>query len=286
MSDVEVIDYWCNMFTPAGLKQLYLDPPEFAWPAEAWSIRKRLEGRSVDEFLADMDAAGVSKVAIPASKVYNWRERHLIWDVPLTQVDEIIAAAPDRFVGLYGINPFARMDGVRALEDAVVNNGYVGAVMHPHGFGMPPSAADWYPFYAKCAELDVPVITLVGHAAEQMPNEPGRPTYLEQVALYFPQLRIVGVSGWPWVAEMVALAWKYPNVYYGTSQYRPRHWDAELLGFAKGRGAGKVLFGTGFPVLEHAAAIAEVRGLGLSDTALDQLLHGTARAVFGARLDR
>jgi uncharacterized protein len=156
--------------------------------------------------------------------------------------------------------------------------------MHPHGFGLSPAAADWFPFYAKCAELDIPVFSLVGHAAEEMPSEPGRPLNLEQVALYFPELRIVGVSGWPWVDEMISMAWKFKNVFYGTSQYSPRHWTPELKAFARTRGRGKMLFGTGFPVLDHAEALAQIGELGLSEDARSAILEGTARKVFGKRL--
>lgn len=284
MSDPSIVDYWSNLFTSQGLKRLYRDPPEFAWPAGAWSLGGRLSGRTVEEFINMMDESGVAKVGIPAMKLYNWKERHLIWDLHPRDISNVLDAAPDRFFGLYGINPLECMSGVKNLESAIRDHNFIGAVMHPHGFGLPPNAPDWFPFYAKCAELDVPVFSLVGHAAEEMPSEPGRPLHLEQVALYFPELRIVGVSGWPWVAEMVSMAWKFPNVYYGTSQYRPKHWDPELLNFAKGHGAGKVLFGTGFPVLEHQQALAEVNQLGFDESALKQLLSGTAHAVFGDRL--
>lgn len=278
------IDYWCNVFTPEGLKRLYVEPPEFAWPAKQWGISKRLEGRSIDEFVAMMDQTGFARVGIPAGKVYNWRERHLIWNLSADDIAPIVDRHPDRFFGLYGINPFLRMDGVRELESAVRDHNVIGAVMHPHGFGLPPFAAEWFPYYAKCAELDIPVFSLVGHAAEEMPSEPGRPLHLEHVALYFPELRIVGVSGWPWVEEMISMAWKFPNVYYGTSQYAPRHWARELKAFARRRGVGKVLFGTGFPVLDHAEALAQIDELELSDAARQALLEETAKSVFGKRL--
>jgi predicted TIM-barrel fold metal-dependent hydrolase len=279
MTDGRVIDYWCNLFTPDGLKRLYVDPPEFAWPARAWSIRGRLGGRSVEEFLGLMDELGLRRVGIPASRVYNWRERHLVWDLDVADIAPIVDAHADRFFGLYGIDPLSRMRGVRELESAVRDHNVAAAVMHPHGFGLRPDAADWYPFYAKCVDLDIPVFSLVGHAAEEMPSEPGRPLHLEQVALYFPELRIVGVSGWPWVDEMISMAWKFPNVYYGTSQYAPRHWTGALKGFVRGRGRGKVLFGTGFPVLDHAEALAQVEDLGLDPEARDALLFGAAEAV-------
>jgi predicted TIM-barrel fold metal-dependent hydrolase len=278
------IDYWCNLFTPDGLRRLYVEPPEFAWPAQQWSVSGRLAGRSVEEFLKMMDRTGFARVGIPATKVYNWRERHLVWNLSVADISPLVDKYPNRFFGLYGINPFTRMAGVRELELAVRDHNVIGAVMHPHGFGLSPAAADWFPFYAKCAELDIPVFSLVGHAAEEMPSEPGRPLNLEQVALYFPELRIVGVSGWPWVDEMISMAWKFKNVFYGTSQYSPRHWTPELKAFARTRGRGKMLFGTGFPVLDHAEALAQIDELGLSEDARSAILEGTARKVFGKRL--
>ncbi len=284
MSDVGAIDYWCNLFTPEGLRRLYVEPPEFAWPARHWGISGRLAGRSIEGFLEMMDRTGFARVGIPATKVYNWVDRHLVWDLGIGDVAPIVDRHPDRFFGLYGINPLSRMRGVRELEVAVREHNFIAAVMHPHGFGMAPSAADWFPFYTKCAELDVPVFCLVGHAAEEMPSEPGRPLHLEAAALYFPELRLVGVSGWPWVEEMISMAWKFKNVFYGTSQYAPRHWAAELKSFVRGRGRGKVLFGTGFPVLDHAEALAQLDELGLPEEARRALLEGTARTVLGSRL--
>ncbi len=51
-----------------------------------------------------------------------------------------------------------------------------------------------------------------------MPSEVGRPIYLDQVALDFPELAIVaGHIGYPWTDEAVAVATKHPNVYIDTS---------------------------------------------------------------------
>lgn len=280
------IDYWCNLFTPAGLRKLYLEPEEFAWVVKTWKVGGRLAGQSVEDFLAMMDRTGFAKVGIPTTKVYNYVDRRLIWDLQLSDVAPIVDRHPDRLFGLFGVNPLRRMAGVRELEQAVREHNFIGAVLHPHGFGIAPNSREWFPYYAKCVELDIPVFTLVGHAAEEMPSEPGRPLHLDDVALYFPELRIVGCSGWPWVEEMLAMAWKFPNVFYGTSQYAPRHWTAELKEFVRRRGAGKVLFGTGFPVLTHEQGVDQVAELGLDEHARSELLSGAARRVFGARLDR
>ena len=40
--------------------------------------------------------------------------------------------------------------------------------------------------------MNVPFCTQIGHTGPLMPSEVGRPIYLDQVALDFPELKIVG----------------------------------------------------------------------------------------------
>jgi len=40
--------------------------------------------------------------------------------------------------------------------------GFVGAHWYPHWFAMPPDAARMYTYYAKCCELDIPIMMQVG----------------------------------------------------------------------------------------------------------------------------
>ena len=41
--------------------------------------------------------------------------------------------------------------------------GFVGAHFYPHWFNEAPDSAVWYPYYARCAELNIPVMMQVGH---------------------------------------------------------------------------------------------------------------------------
>jgi len=68
------------------------------------------------------------------------------------------------------------MHGVRELERGVKELGFVGAHLHIYGFGIPVNDRLLYPFYAKCAELGVPVMMQIGHSAECMPSEMGGPS--------------------------------------------------------------------------------------------------------------
>ena len=80
----------------------------------------------------------------------------------------------------------------------------------------------------------------MGHTGPLCPSEPGRPIpYLDHVALEFPELRIVGGHiGFPWTAEMISLATKYPNVHIDTSAYKASRYPTELLDYMRARHAG------------------------------------------------
>jgi hypothetical protein len=173
------------------------------------------------------------------------------------------------------------MDAVRELEKAVKEYGFKGAHIHPYGFGIPIDAPDYYPIYAKCVELGVPVQMQVGHSAEAMPSEMGRPIRLDNIALYFPELKIIGAHmGWPWCEELIAISWKHANVYISTSAHMPRYWDKSVVNFINTRGVGKVMWATDHPVVSHREGITQINELGLKDAAKQQLLRETAVKVY------
>lgn len=275
------VDIWCNVFTEEGLKKHWLDQPEIATVIEWWGMQDRIVGRTPEEFVKHLDAADVDAVLVPSAKMASWQTQQLIWDVQEDEVTDLIAAAPGRVYGLFGINPREGLSGVRRMEEYIVDHGFVGAHLHTYGFNLPLNDRRYYPFYTKCAELGVPVVMQVGHSAERMPSALGRPVLIDDIALDLPELTIVGThTGWPWVEELTALAWKHRNVYIGTSAHHPRYWDPALVKFANTRGRGKVLFGTDFPVVDYADGIEAVNGLGLRDDARDLLLGDVAKRIF------
>lgn len=277
---VRAIDIWCNLFTPEARQQA-LEWDEVRQVVEWWHMHERVKGRTVEEFVAILDEAGVEKVLIPSKKLYSFKNKAPGGFDSVEDVAEVVQKRPDRFAGLFGINPFARMNGVRELEKAVREYGFVGAHLHTYGYNLPLDAPDYYPFYAKCVELDVPVVMQVGHSAEAMPSEMGRPIHIDKFALYFPELRIVGThTGWPWVEELIALAWKHPNVYIGTTAYAPKYWDKSLVNFINTRGKGKVLWGTDWPVVLHKESREQVEALELREEAKVHLLRDAAVKVF------
>lgn len=276
------IDYWCNAFTQDAMDEYWHGAEEIAAVIDWWGLAPRIVGRTPTDFLRDLDDASVEFVLIPSVKMRSFITGSPIWNTPEAEVANLIEEAPDRMRGLYGIDPLRGMEGVRQLEAWVRSGYFLGSHLHTYGFGLPIDHRRYYPFYAKCVELDVPVVIQVGHSAERMPSELARPILLDNVALDFPDLKVVAAhTGWPWVEELIALAWKHPHVYIGTSAHHPRFWDDKLVRFLAGRGQGKVLFGTDYPVLDHAESIAAIDLLELPADASESLLHGACRRVFG-----
>jgi predicted TIM-barrel fold metal-dependent hydrolase len=241
-------------------------------------------GLSVDEQLAILDEAGVDMALLPAVKAGDTRLRDS-WAVPYERIAEVCEQHPDRFRGLAGVDPTLGMAGLRELERGVREYGFVGAHLYPHWFELAPDHARYYPIYAKCCELDIPILVQVGHClsygtSRTFPNV-GRPATLDTVACDFPELKLVGIHlGYPWTDEMISVAYKHPNVYVGSDAHAPRHWPAEFRRFADSWGQDKVLFGTDFPIIDPRRARREIDELGLRPEARARLFGLNAERVF------
>ncbi|MFC1944337.1 amidohydrolase family protein [Chloroflexota bacterium] len=274
------IDAWVNPFTP-DLQRRLVDDEEVGAVIKWWHMEDRYKGFTPEEVIALMDEAGLDKILIAAFQMYSFMRKVPIVAYTTEEIAEVVKTRPDRFAGLYGVNPYKRMQAVRELEVAVKEYGFKGAHIHTYGFGLPIDAPDYYPIYAKCVELGVPVEMQIGHSAEAMPSDMGRPIRLDNIALYFPELKLVAAhTGWPWCEELVALSWKHPNIYISTSAHAPKYWDKTIVDFINTRGQGKVMWATDWPVVPWKESIEQIEALGLKERAKQLLLHDVAAEVF------
>ena len=198
------------------------------------------------------------------------------------EVASLVRAAPELLVGVASVNLARPMEAVRELRRAVKQLGLRALRLLPWLWGLPPNDRRYYPLYAECIELGVPFCLQVGHAGPLRASEPGRPIpYLDEVALEFPELVIVGGHiGHPWTDEMISLATKYPNVYIDTSAYKPKRYPPSLVEYLRGHGRKKVLFGSNFPMISPGECLAQLDALELDDEAKRLFLGENALRVF------
>jgi predicted TIM-barrel fold metal-dependent hydrolase len=205
---------------------------------------------------------------------------------PLITNDEVaalVARWPDRFVGVASVDLHRPVEAVRELRRCVRELGFVALRIIPWLWDLPPDDRRYYPLYVACVELGIPFCTQVGHTGPLCPSEPGRPIpYLDRVALDFPELTIVGGHvGYPWTAEIISLATKYPGVHIDTSAYRATRYPAELVEYMRGHGRRKVLFGSNHPAWPAGECLTGLDTLGLDAETTELFLHGNAERVFG-----
>jgi uncharacterized protein len=233
-------------------------------------------GISLSDFDARLEADGI--------------EHAVLIDSPNATVASILKAFPDRFIGLAALSPHDGMRAVRELERLVREEGFSGLYAAPLRSELPASDRRYYPLYAKCVELDIPVriYTSMSYATDRA-YDLGHPRYLDAVAVDFPELRILaGLSGWPWVNDMVALLRRHPNLYCDTSSHRPRHfatpgagWEM-FLQFGNSLLQDKVMVGlaTAWMGLSNQQLIDEYLDLPLKDAVKEKWLYRNAKTFF------
>lgn len=272
MGELEIIDVWMQHPNPDFLNH------EMFSSLRRWTKADRMTQALPVEFtLAAMDQAGVGQGLLAAW----WGPQG-----PLITNDEVAALTgrhPDRFLGLAAVDLYRPMDALAELRRCVRELGFRGLRLVQWLWDLPPTHRYYYPLFAECVQLDVPVCLQVGHTGPLRPSEPGRPIpYIDQVALDFPDLRIVcGHIGYPWTTEMIAVATKHEGVYIDTSAYTARRYPPELVAYMKGHGRTKVMFGTNYPMITPGKCLEHFGDLGLDDEAAGLFLAGNARRVFG-----
>jgi predicted TIM-barrel fold metal-dependent hydrolase len=234
------------------------------------------KGMSLTEFVKGMDEAGVVT--------------GVVGRVPNRALAEIVRAHPGRFIGLASISPFDGMRGVREFEHVVRDLGLGGLRIAALFNMVPASDRRFYPLYAKCVELDVPVrIYTSMNYANDRPYDLGHPRHLDQVAMDFPELRIIaGLSGWPWIADMVGLLRRHPNLSCDTAAHSPRYfavkgsgWE-QFLQFGNTLLQDKIMVGLSPSTLgiPYKESIAEYEKLPLKERVIEKWLYGNARRFF------
>jgi hypothetical protein len=143
------------------------------------------------------------------------------------------------------------METVRAIERLHREVGIKAVTGFPSGLcpQVPLDDRTWYPVYAKCVELDLPFCCCVGVPGPRLPMAPQKVELIDEVCWFFPELKFVMRHGAePWTDLAVKLMLKYPNLYYSTSAFAPKHYPRAIIDYANTRGADKVMYAGYFPM--------------------------------------
>ena len=206
-------------------------------PWERFFQCPRPEPAPLSRFIEALDEAGVTRA------VFTGRQTP-VKTLPNDYVFECVQAYPERLLGFAGIDPTQGERALREIERTVDELGMKGISIDPHSSRRPPDDPIWHPFYAKCVELDVPVIITMGPIVGKW-AEPGS---VDNVAEDFPDLTLVCSHGiWPQVTELIALAYRRHNVYLEASIYEFLPGAEPIFEAANTILQDRIIYASGFP---------------------------------------
>mgnify|MGYP001795438283 CR=1 FL=1 len=271
MSSQQIIDVWMQHPT-----QKFINHPMFDSLRQWMKIGKVEQDIPAQFTISAMDAAQVNKGLI--CSWYN-TEGPLISNEAVAQ---LVTQYPDRFVGIASVPLNKPVPAVLELRRCVQELQFKGLRIIQWLWNLPATHAYYYPLFAECVQLGVPVCLQVGHTGPLMPSEVGRPIpYIDQIAIDFPNLKIVcGHIGYPWTTEMIAVATKHKDVYIDTSAYAANRFPPELVAYLKAHGKNKVMFGSNYPMITPAKCLQALEQLQLSEEVTQKFLYENAVKVF------
>lgn len=265
-----IIDVWMQHPTIRFAEEPWLKS------LERWTRQKTLGDAPISATIAALDDAGAAHGLVSA------------WVGPagaLISNDDVaaqVAASGGRLSGVGAADIRDPMAAMREIRRCVKTLGFKAIRALPWLWETPPTDRRFYPVYAECCELGVPFCTQIGHTGPLKPSEVGRPIpYIDQVALDFPELAIVGGHiGYPWTDEAIAVATKHENVYIDTSAYAFRRYPESLVRYMAAHGRKKVMFGSNWPMIAPKAALEGFEAAPLDADARALFLGGNAARVF------
>lgn len=172
--------------------------------------------KSMELMFKEMNNAGITKAVIPGRKA----NPHM----GIVSNDDILLLLkeyPEKFIGFAGIDPLEREKAYMEIDDLVINGPMKGIVIEPGVLTTPMYANDRriYPIYEKCSDKDIPIILMTGGNAGPDVSYTN-PVAVDQVAADFPKLKIViSHGGWPYVQEILHVAFRRPNIYISPDMY-------------------------------------------------------------------
>lgn len=237
---------------------------------------------SIEAVVEAMDAAGVDRGVLQAEWGFgDYRAMN-------EAVARIVKRYPDRFTGYCTVNPAEDDNMIEVVTREVEANGARGVNLQPFAYRLRCNDRRFYPLYARCSDLKVPVTV---HCSVNFSRDRtidfGRPIYLDEVACDFPDLTLVANhGGWPWVTELVAIAWKHPTVYIEIGAISPRYiarpgtgWEP-LVVYGNSLLQDRVLWATD-SMLPFDRSLEEARQLPLKPEVMEKWLGENAARLLG-----
>lgn len=242
-----------------GVKEFYFNKTEDFY-----------ETSTIESLLEMMDRCGVEHSILsywPEDPRHEW-------------ILEFPRKHPNRFSLCAMVDIDRGMENLWAMEDLAKNEHVTLARVTPFLHEKPATHARYYPLYAKCVEMDMPLSIFTGIPGPRADAASQDPIHLDRVCRDFPDLRLIMNHGAdPWWGVAIRLMIKYPNLYMQTSAWLPKYLPPELIHFMNTRGKDKVMWASDHPVLSMERCLDGVENLELREGVLEKYLYENAKRI-------
>ena len=222
--------------------------------------------------------------AVQQMDAYNIERGITVINLASKMHEEARDRFPDRFVFDIPIDPNFGMEEVRRIRELMKAYDVRALSFFPSGSypQIAINAKEMYVFYAFCVDNDLPILVNAGVPGPRYPMAPQMVELIDEVCWFFPELKFVMRHGAePWEALAAKLMLKYPNLYYSTSAFAPKHYPKAIIDFANTRGADKVMFSAYWPMgLSLERVFRELRDVPFRDQVWPKFMYENAKRVF------
>jgi len=264
-----VVDIWVNLLPPDAIKA-FMGQPGFEGIGEFFGGAFG-DASGLDVLIGVMDKVGVETGVMTAGLSAGTEDLLTLADKQPGRL--LVSAMVD--------SPTTPTENVRRVRALASHERFCMVRVSPLVAQYPLNDKLYYPVYAACEDLRLPVAINIGIPGPRVRSACQDPVLLEDVLIDFPDLVVIGAHmGHPYEALLIQYMLKWPNLYLSTTAYLAKYMDPALVKFMNtSRGLGRVLFGSDHPFLPLPRALEEARALPLSDQAMDAFLGGTARGL-------
>ena len=283
--DIGVIDLMVGIPSPGETSGMY----DFLKPLLMDEQSRRMFSMPAQYMFKDIpDTGGAEdKVAWTVDKMDEFGVAKAMTGISAERQDRIAAISryPERFLLSYECNPNLGMDEIRTIRRLKREHGIVAVTFFPAGVNpqVPINDKRLYPIYATCVEEGLPFFCTTGICGPRIPSMCQKTELIEEVVWFFPELKFVMRHGAePWEDLAVKLMLKFPNLFYSTSAFAPKHYPKAIIDFANTRGTDQVLYAGYFPMgLSFERIFADLEKVPLRDEVWPKFLRGNAVKLFG-----
>ena len=216
------------------------------------------------------------------------------WLVPNEAVAAQVRLAPARLIFFASIDP-GQPNFLEELVHCHIDLRCRGVKLAPIYQGVHPLDMRYRAIYAYCQKHGLPIlIHMATTFSSGTPLEYARPAHMDQVAIDFPDLKMVlPHMGHPWEGETIAVIRRNANVFADTSalHYRPWQFYNSMRLAVEYRATHKILFGSDFPFtttteslngLRHINAVLGQSGLPpIPEEVIEGIIHQEALPLLG-----